>query len=454
MTSVVQRFLNVRREEIAPLLVAAFYFFCVLTALMVLRPARDAIGMRGGLDAIRWLFIGTAVVTLAVNPMFGWLVSRFRRLVFITATYAFFALSLVAFYMLITLSPQAVGDVSGRVFYVWFSVFNLFSTMVFWALMADRFTLEQSKRLFGVIAVGGTLGAIAGPWLAGRLAEPLGTPALLLVGAGFLGLAVAAAGVVARLQPEREHAGAVGAAQAVDERATIGGSAWEGLRAAFRSPYLLGIATYVLLLTITGTFIYFTRLQMVAALGDDIDEWTAAFARIDFYTQVATLLLQVVVTGHIMRRLGVTVALALLPVVVSLGFIGLAMVASFAALIMFDATFRAIQRAITRPARETLFTVVSREDKYKSKAFTDTFVYRGGDVLGAWTEGLLGRLGMALVGLASVAVPLALAWGLLGLWLGRRQGMLAAAFESGQAETPASARANAVAAAQPRAATR
>jgi AAA family ATP:ADP antiporter len=451
MTSVLHRFLNVRREEIAPLLVAAFYFFCVLTALMVLRPARDAIGMEGGLDAIRWLFIGTALVTLAVNPMFGWLVSRFRRLVFITATYIFFAISLVGFYMLIALTPEAVGQTSGRVFYVWFSVFNLFSTMVFWALMADRFTLEQSKRLFGVIAVGGTLGAIVGPWLASMLAEPLGAPALLLVAAGFLGLAVVAAWMVAWLQPERERAGGdAGAAQpADDDRTVIGGSAWAGLQAAFRSPYLLGISTYVLLLTITATFIYFTRLQMVAALGDDTDMRATAFAQIDLITQVSTLLLQLVVAGHLMKRLGVSVALALLPVVASLGFVGLAMVASFAALIVFDATFRAIQRSITRPARETLFTVVSREDKYKSKAFTDTFVYRGGDVLGAWTEGLLGRLGMALVGLASVAVPLAVGWAVLGLWLGRRQGAMASASESLRAETPASGRANVGPAARP-----
>ena len=144
MTAFVQRFLNVRRGEVAPLLVSALYFCCVLIAIGVMRPARDAIGMRGGLDEVRLLFIGTAVVTLAINPMFGWLVSRFRRLVFIAVTYLFFAASLVGFYLLIELAPGAVGEVSGRVFYVWYSVFNLFATMVFWALMADRFTLEQS----------------------------------------------------------------------------------------------------------------------------------------------------------------------------------------------------------------------------------------------------------------------------------------------------------------------
>jgi AAA family ATP:ADP antiporter len=305
------------------------------------------------------------------------------------------------------------------VFYVWFSVFNLFSTMVFWALMADRFTLEQSKRIFGVIAVGGTLGAIFGPWLTTILVEPLGTAAMLLVAAGFLLLAIVAAWAVSWLQPE------VATGAAPIDRAIIGGNAWAGVSAVFRSPYLLGLSCYVLVMTIIATFIYFTRLQMVAALGDDVDLWTATFARIDWYTQVATLVAQLVITGHLMKRFGVPVALVILPVVVALGFLGLAVAASFAMLVAFDATFRATQRALTRPARETLFTVVSREEKYKSKAFTDTFVYRGGDVIGAWTEGLLGRLGFALIGLASVAVPLALVWAVLGLWLGRRQQAMA-----------------------------
>jgi ATP:ADP antiporter, AAA family len=447
MTTTLQRFANIRREEIAPVLTSAFFFFCILTALMVMRPARDALGMRGGMDAIRWLFIGTAVVTLLANPVFGLLVSRFRRLVFITATYAFFAASLVGFWALLVLAPAAAGETSGMVFYVWFSVFNLFVTMVFWALMADRFSLEQSKRLFGILAVGGTTGAIFGPWLASRLAEPLGTPSLLLVAVVFLGLAVVAAWVVAYLQPERKAASAAATEAAtdddheerppaVDEHAIIGGSAWEGFRRALRHPYLLGIAGYVLILTILATFLYFTRLQMVAALGDDLDFRTAWLGRIDFYTQTTTLVLQLLVTGHIMRRLGVHVALVLLPVVVALGFIGLAIAGSLAALIIFDASFRGLQRAVTRPARETLFTVVSREDKYKSKAFIDTFVYRGGDVIGAWTDGLLGRLGFALAGLAALAVPLALVWAGLGLWLGLTQRRVARARNEASAMPP------------------
>jgi ATP:ADP antiporter, AAA family len=452
MTTILQRFTNIRREEVAPVLVSTLFFFCILTALMVLRPARDALGMQGGMDAIRWLFIGTAVVTLLANPVFGLLVSRFRRLVFITATYAFFGTSLLVFYGLLVMAPGTMGVTSGMVFYVWFSVFNLFVAMVFWAMMADRWSLEQGKRLFGVLAVGGTLGAIFGPWLASRLAEPLGTATLLPIAVGFLGLAVVGAWAVARLQPEQRRdavpdtdpgadrdAAGEARAPAVDEREIIGGSAWEGFRRALRHPYLLGISGYVLILTILATFLYFTRLQMVAALGDDLDLRTAWLGRIDFYTQTATLVLQLLVTGHIMRRLGVHVALVLLPVVVALGFVGLAIAGSLVALILFDASFRGIQRAITRPARETLFTVVSREDKYKSKAFIDTFVYRGGDVMGAWTEGLLGRLGFALVGLAALAVPLALVWAGLGLWLGLTQRSVARARNEAGAPQPVTA---------------
>jgi ATP:ADP antiporter, AAA family len=424
MNEIFQRIFNVRRHEVAPVLVAALYFFCILTALMVLRPAREALGMQRGIEAIRWLFMGTAVVTLAVNPVFGLLVSRFRRLHFIAATYLFFALSLLGFYLLMVLTPAAVGATTGQVFYVWFSVFNLFVTMVFWALMADRFSLEQSKRFFALIAVGGTAGAIFGPWLASVLAQPLGTPALLLVAIAFLLLALAAAWAVALLQPERrgatDHDSDV-LPPAVGERTVIGGSAWEGFRAVFQSRYLLGIAAFVIIMAIMATFIYFTRLQMVAALGDDLDLRTTIFARIDMITQITTLVLQAVVAGHLMKRVGVAVTLALLPVTVVLGFIGLAMVASLAALIVFEAAFRAVQRALTRPARETLYTVVSREDKYKSKAFIDTFVYRTGDVVGAQAEGLLGRFGLGLAGLASVAIPLAIVWAALGVWLGREQ---------------------------------
>jgi AAA family ATP:ADP antiporter len=417
-----QTLFNLRREEVGPVLIAALFFFCVLTALMLLRPARDALGMERGIESIRWLFIGTAVVTLAVNPLFGWLVSRLRRLQVIGATYGFFIASLIGFWALLMFAPGAIGARSGQVFYVWFSVFNLFVTMVFWALLADRFSSDQGKRFFALISVGGTLGAICGPWLTSQLAEPLGTPSLLLVAGGFLLLALAAAWLLVRVAPDRAglDTPATGTGLA-SESERIGGSAWAGLRAVFRSRYLTGIAGYILLMTVVATFIYFTRLQMVAAVSDSMDARAAILGNIDMWTQVAVLVLQLTLTGKIIQRFGLGVALAILPVATALGFIGLAIYGSFSVLILLEAANRAVQRGITRPAREALFTVVSREEKYKAKAFVDTFMYRTGDVVGAQTEGALGRLGLAMGGLVSVVVPLALAWAALGIWLGRAQ---------------------------------
>lgn len=421
MASFLQTFTNVRRDEVSRTLVAGLFFFFVLSALMVVRPAREALGMQRGIEAIRWLFFGTLFVTLLVNPIFGWLVSRFKRQVFISTTYLFFAVGLLAFYLLLVMVPTHVGQISGQVFYVWFSVFNLFATMLFWALMTDSFTKEQSERLFGAISLGGTLGAIFGPWLASQLAKPYGTSTLLLVAAGFLVLATLCAWWMSVLSRSSAlDAETSRAAPSVEQHVEnpIGGNAWAGLRAVIRSPFLLGISAYVLILAVVATLLYFTRLQMVAALALDTDTRTETFARIDFYTQVATFVLQGFLTSHLIKRFGIAFTMALLPLTVIFGFVGLAVVGSLAALIAAEASFKAVQRGVMRPARETLFTNTAREDRYKAKAFIDTFVYRGGDALGAQTEGLLKSLGMGLAGLAWFAVPLALVWMVLGLWLG------------------------------------
>ncbi|MDH5830822.1 MFS transporter [Luteimonas sp. M1R5S18] len=415
-----QSLANIRHGERAAVAVAALFFFCVLTALMLLRPVRDALGMSQGMDQVRWLFVGTALVTLAVNPAFGWLAARLRRFPLLAATYGFFAVGLATFWALLRFAPGAVGDTSGQVFYVWFSVFNLFATMVFWALLAERFDADQGKRLFAPISVGGTLGAIFGPWLTSRLAEVVGTPALLLVAGAFVLAALALGGWLLRLLPDRK------AASMRERDGPVGGSAWAGLRAVVRSPYLSGIAGYVLLMTVMATFIYFTRLQMVADVAGDTDARAAVMGRIDMWTQIAVLVLQVTLTGRLIQRFGLGIALALLPVATAVGFIGLAAYGSFVVLVVLEAGNRAMQRGITRPAREALFTVLGREDTYKAKAAIDTFVYRSGDVLGAQVEGLLGRLGFALGGLVGVVVPLAFAWTALGLWLGRAHARRAA----------------------------
>jgi AAA family ATP:ADP antiporter len=412
---------DLRREEIGPVLIAALFFFCVLTAMMVLRPARDALGLEHGIESVRWLMSVTAVATLALNPLFGWLVGRLRRLWFVGATYGFLVLTLLCFWGLARYAPAAVGQASNQVFYVWFNVFNLFVTMVFWALLTERFTSEQGRRFFALISIGGTLGAIFGPWLASQLAEPWGTSNLLLVAGGFLLLGMLAACLLLRAAPDRMADAGAAASCRADRGGRIGGSAWAGIRSVFRSPYLGAVAGYVILMAIAVTFVYFTRLQMVAAMADDIDTRAAILGRIDMWTHIAVLALQLTLAGRIVKRFGLGIALAILPVATAIGFVGLAIYGSFVVLILLEAATHAVQRGITQSAREMLFTVVDREDKYKAKAFIDTFIYRAGDVVGAQTEGALGRLGIAMGGLVSVVLPLALAWVMLGLWLGRAQ---------------------------------
>ncbi|KPN16843.1 MFS transporter [Xanthomonas sp. Mitacek01] len=411
---------GVRRDEIAIVLVASTFFFCVLTALMLLRPVRDALGMSQGMDGVRWLFVGTALVTLAVNPVFAWLAARLRRMPMLAATYGFIILGLVCFWALLQFAPGMIGTRSGQAFYVWFSVVNLFATMVFWALLAERLDGDQGKRLFAPISVGGTLGAIAGPWLTAQLAAPLGTPALLLVAGALLLAALCTAWALLRLLPAR----AVAPGEPRD--GPVGGSAWAGLRALARSPYLRGIASYVLLMALMATLVYFTRLQMVAAVADDVDTRAAVLGSIDMWTQVGVLVLQVALTGQLIRRFGLGIALAVLPLATAIGFIGLAVYGSFVVLVVLEAGTRAIQRGITRPAREALFTVLDREDTYKAKSLVDTFVYRSGDVLGAQVEGALARVGLAIGGLLGVVLPLAFAWAALGIWLGRAHARRAA----------------------------
>jgi len=411
-----RRLFNLRGDEIAPASIAAAMFFCVMTALMLLRPARDAFGLELGIERVRTLIAVTAVATLVMTPLFGWWVGRLKRLQLVAVTYGGIVLTLVGFWGMMTFAADATRAASALLFYVWFNVFNLFVTTVFWALLADRFDSEQGQRVFALISTGGTLGAIFGPWLTTRLAAALGTQDLLLVASASLLLAIVAASGLLR-QPR--IAGQAPAARVAVAETPVGGSAWGGIGPVLRSPYLAGIAGYVMLTSVVATFVYFTRLQMVAGLADNLDARAVILARIDMWTHIAVLLLQLTLTQRIIKRFGLGVTLALLPVTSALGFAGLAIYGSFLGLILLEAGTRAVQRGCIQPAREALFTVLGREDTYKAKAVVDTFIYRAGDVAGAQAEGMLGRLGVASTALVSVVLPLSLVWGLLALWLGR-----------------------------------
>lgn len=423
--------LGIERGEVRPVATAAVLFFCILSAFTVLRPVRDALGLDLGLEGLRSLFFATALVSLLINPVFGWLVSRLGRAALVLAAFAFLIVSLIGFWLFFTLMPSQAAPIASQVFYVWHGSFSLFATMLFWALVSDRFDAEQGLRLFGPISVGGTLGAMVGPWLTSFLAQELGAPQLLLLAAAFLALALPAAlGLASPSSPSARNAPASPHSTAPLDGAPVGGSAWAGAGALFRSPYLGGVAAYVLMTALLGALIYFTRLEMVSEAAAGLDARASMLGGIDLWTQACVLVVQLTLTGRLVMRLGLGATLAILPLTTALGFLGLAVFGSIAALIFLEASNSAVQRGVARPAREALFTVIGRQDKYKTRAFIDTFVFSSGAGGGAEMEGFLGRLGLGASLAAGIVFPLCLGWIAISLWLGhayRRQ-----AFEPAQ----------------------
>jgi AAA family ATP:ADP antiporter len=309
-----------------------------------------------------------------------------------------------------------------RAFFIWVSVFNLFIVSVFWSFMADLFSNAQARRLFGVIAAGGSIGAIAGPALTAGLSAQIGTANLLLISMGFLVFSLLC--IYALLRWERYTAATAVDGVAADKEAAIHGGILEGATRVLRSPYLLAICLFVLFYTSLSTFLYFEQAHIVRAAFDDSAKRTALFAGIDLAVNTLTVLAQLFVTSRLIGRLGLGTTLAVVPLGLAVGFLVLAVQPVLAVLVALQVLRRAGNYAFTRPGREILFTVLPRTDKYKSKNFIDTVVYRGGDALSAWAFAGLAGLGLGLSAIAWLAVPLALLWAGLGVWLGRRQEIL------------------------------
>lgn len=410
-----RRLLQVRPEERKPLALAFAYFFFILSSYYVLRPIRDALGIAGGVDDLPWLFSGTLIATLLVTPLFSALVVKLPRRRFVAWSYRILMLCLLGFFAALSgLSAEAQIWI-GRGFFVWVSVFNLFAVSLFWAVMADTFRSEQAKRLFAIIAAGGTLGGLAGAAMTGGLVDAIGIEALLLLSAVLLECALRCMyGLSARMAGLSTRQ-----AEAADE--IIGGSVTAGYTRVMTSPYLLGICGYMLLYTLGSTFLYFLQAEIVAGAFADRESRVAYFAKVDLLVNLFTLLIQLGLASHIIRRIGVGWTLAVLPAVSVVGFAFLGLTPVLAGVVVFQVARRTSNFALARPARETLFVPLSREDKYKAKNFIDVFVYRAGDQIGAWASAGIGALGLGAAALAWVAAPLSAVWLLLSLWLGRRQ---------------------------------
>jgi len=410
---IVQGIVNARDDEVAPTMWATAYGFSIMFGYYILRAVRDEISSadRGNLQ-ILWTVVFLAM--LVVVPLYSWTASRYSRGVFVPLANRVFIANLVGFYAALMLLPDGARPWIDRVFYVWASVFALFVVTVFWGFMADCFRNEQGRRLFGFIAVGSSLGGIAGSAVTATLAQVVPQFSLLLIACVPLEAASWCAGIL-----HRRFGGGEDRARA--ENQPVGGSAWSGIGVIARSPYLLAIAGFILLMTFSSSILYFQQANVVGNALTDRAARTAVFARIDLWSNLLTVLIQVYVAERVIRHFGVGVTLAILPVVTCVGFLVLGTSPTLGVIVVVQVLYRSFRYGFAKPSREILFTVVSREEKYKSKAFLDAAVYRGGDLTSGWIYAGLAAVGLTVGAIALAAAPVAAVWAGVALLLGKRQ---------------------------------
>ena len=418
--NLLQKIVDVRAAEARALWLGFAFHFLILTAYYIVKPIRDSIAASNRLETLPWMFTATLIVMLIANTIFAAIVARMERRKFIPFAYAFFILVLALFFVLMRTGSPGQQVWTGRAFYVWVSVFNLFNTAIFWAFMTDLFTVEQGKRLYAFIAVGGTVGAIAGAYITKNLIRGMGPANLVAISATLFAIVC----FLVRFFPNNFTEGN----RAVPAREQpIGGTAWSGITHIARSPYLFGLAAAIVLYTTTSTWAYFQQTTLAREALKTSTDRTVFLSNLEIWVNTITLFIQIFLTGRLLKWFGVAFTLISLPFVSMLGFGAMAIAPSLSMLAFFQVTRRAAAYALMRPSREILFTVLKREDKYKVKSVTDTLGYRVGDQLGAWSYGGLGPngFGFSLNTISWIAVPVTAGWCVLSLWLARKQRALA-----------------------------
>jgi AAA family ATP:ADP antiporter len=387
------------------------YFFTLLAGYYVLRPLRDQMAITGGIRNLPWLFTATFATLLVAQPLYGMLVAKLPRARFIPIVNHFFVVNLALFWLFLTLQIETA--LVARMFYVWVAVFSLFSVAVFWSFMADLFTADQGKRLFGFIGAGGTAGALLGPVLTIWLSVPFGPTNLLIAAMILIEAAVFCVWRLERVATPHQSG------RAQDER--LGGSAFAAIPALIRSPYLLGLAAWISLQSFCATILYFEQIHIVAAEVQGAGAQARLFASIDLAVNLLTLVTQLVATGQLLKRFGTGITAAALPTVFVAGFVAIFFAPTLAAVLAAQVAQRWIHFALANPARQVFYTVLGREEKYKAKNLIDVVVYRGSDALYGWVFDSLQLLGLKLGGIALVAAPIAAIWLVLSVGLGRVQ---------------------------------
>jgi ATP:ADP antiporter, AAA family len=413
-------FADVRPGETRAVITAFLLLFCVLGGYFAVRPVRETVGTILGESITSDTWIWTALFAILIVPVYGWLVARVSRAVLMPAIYATVAVALAVTGVVMRADPHNL--VVGRVFYVGISVINLLLVSVFWSFLLELFRSEQTKRLFGFIAAGGTAGALVGPFITDRIVERIGISGILFFGATLFVVAIfCQRALLAELRQEAPStASADGAQSAPRGSRGLGGNPFAGVALVFKSPYLIGIATFVILISSANTILYFEQLRLVKAMFSNPEERTQMFARIDFIVQTLTIVSQLLITGRIAQKLGVTALLTVVPVMVMFGFLALAGSGVFIVLATVMVLRRWGEYAFIRPGREMLWSRLDTETKYKAKNFIDVPVYRFADAVVAQLQDGLKAGGMSAATVALIGAGAAGAWAFNGWWLGRR----------------------------------
>ena len=412
------RLLGIEQDEFAAVAWSFIYFFCILSAYFMLRSVRDAMAIASGVKNIPWLFTGTFVLMLIATPAFGWLTSKYPRRIFLPWIYYFFIANILIFYLVFTYAH--IYDLSevwiGRAFFVWLSVFNLFVVSVFWSFMADIYSRQQSRRLFGIISAGGSTGALIGPLVTSVLVVPIGFRNLLPLSATLLLLAVFCVYRLRGLFRNPQAVPGEATAEPVESEQAIGGSAWAGIKFVLTRPYYSAIAIALICAVFLGGATYMYMAEMVSVTFEGTDRQTQIYAIMDAMINALSFIGQLLIVKHSVRKLGIGWTLSLLPIVSVVGFTLLALNPVFLIIAGLHVLRRSITFGLTKPTNDMLYSVVSPEARYKAKNFIETAVYRGGDVITTWTIRLISGIGLS--GVALVCVPIALFWAWLAVWIG------------------------------------
>ncbi len=410
------RLFSLEKHEYLAVAWSFVYFFCVLSSYYMLRPVRETMAVESGVENVPWLFASTFVVMLIVAPLYGWVTSHFPRKQFLPWVYLFFVVNILLFWggFSFAIKNELSFVWLGRAFFVWISVFNLFVVSVFWSFMADIYTRDQGRRLFGIISVGGSVGALVGPFATKFLVVPIGFQNLLPISAALLLFGVFC---ITRLRAwvVTEHPDETATTVASDK--ALGGSALGGFRQLIASKYLLSIAVISVIASLMGTALYMFMTDLVGTAFTTPDERTEVFGLLDGATNVLSLVGQLFLVNRSVRRFGVGKTLAIMPLVSLIGFMVLAINPIFLVVAVLQALRRGIGFGLAKPTHVMLYSVVTPKEKYKAKNFIDTVVYRGGDLIGTLSVKFMWAMGIS--GIAVVMLPFAVVWVVIALWLGR-----------------------------------